>query len=66
MVAECAYREPLYPGGPRVYAFEVPEGTRVGDVLWDRGQAVTVVQIGSDYSGPLRAIDASPSGALRE
>ena len=36
------------------YAFNAPEGTKVGDILTDGMQSVTVVKVGSDYNGPMR------------
>ena len=39
------------------YTFDVPAGTKVGDVLEDAGQAVTVMRLDSDYLGPVRSLE---------
>jgi hypothetical protein len=44
-------------GDGRGYCFEAPEGVELGDVLSDGGQPMTVVRIGSDYSGPVRSAE---------
>lgn len=50
-------------GGPagRLYTFEAPDETQIGDTLMDGEKKVTVLVIGSGYNGPTRSL--LPPGA---
>jgi hypothetical protein len=46
-----------YALGPgRSYTFEVPKGTQVGDLFRDGDNTVEVVELGSEYPGPVRQL----------